>query len=904
MSGLPGGTPRGIARLHQEPTLDNSYLLAPQVAPRDHDESVHHDYGSLPASQQMMMQQMQRDQLKARLHQEQTLGNSYIPVPQAFSRDHDESIHRDYGSLRAAQQQMRQKQRNRFEAQLHQEPTLGKSYSPIQQMAARDHDESIHREYGVHHGSQQKQMNHFARPSNQLTQTVTPIASSQQTISSTQGLSSIQVRPLEYTPLTEEKNEIRLLTFLIGDTDDGVLHCKLETVSLNSVKREDHGTESAPYKTSVTRQMTRYSGKDWVNPYMTGSDVEIKELSILSHYVPTESDYRYTWGDFAALSYVWGSLDSKRNLIINGQATVVGANLEAALRSISVEHQFNRDFKLWVDALCINQNDIEERSKQVCKMHAIYSEAWIVISWIGDASYNSKDALNLVTALSAASLSDKGTEVEQHLDEDPGYLGTGSWLALHDLMQRDYWSRVWIIQELVLGSSSVVLRCGDQCLDWPSFCIGLTFLSEYLWEVKDLLLRRDLNLTPQARLNNPVWLTTSLHLIIKDLWPLSKKQGEKPRTSWLDFNRLLVLANSANCGDVRDKVYGLVGMMDPAISQHLVPDYRSSPGRVFERVARVYIETYNNLEPVLEGNPWGTWFSPTWAATWDWNGRLRYNRSETKFWGHFWEKTNSSPQSPAEPYGASAYSKAQYAFSADGQLLQCGGFILDKISGLGAREAGYFGWPKHSIVLAEHRTSAYGDEAGIRKALYTALVADRVDKGRKAEDRHAAIFNLPSSFSKAKPQFDELGWKWLGDQQGYYFRWEGWLQANRDFTLWGHKLGDFFDDTISSDASEYDFTEVYCGVDRTAKGRRFMTTENGYLGWCPSNMYGQDSDQTLKGDLIVILFGCSMPVVIRPCGEYFKVVGGAYVQGFMDGEAMRIEHWNSGRFQQQLFTFC
>jgi hypothetical protein len=714
---------------------------------------------------------------------------------------------------------------------------------------------------------------------------------------------SLQARPLEYTPLKEENNEIRLLSFLHEEFDDGLIHCQLETVSLNKLKEKDHDGDIVM---NMTRQMTRYSEKDWISPYMAGSEPEVEQLHNLTHYAPSESKYRYVWGDFAALSYVWGNLDSERNIILNGQPTVVGANLEAALRSISVEQQFNEDFKLWVDALCINQNDIEERSRQVCKMHAIYSEAWNVISWIGDASYNSNDAFNLVTELSAASLSGRGTDLEQLLNEDPAYLGMGSWLALHDLMQRDYWSRVWIIQELVLGSSSVVLRCGNQCLGWPSFCTGLTFLSDYLWTVKDLLLRRDLSLNPQATSNNPVWLTKSLHLVIKDLWPLSKIQKEeRKQTSWLDFNRLLVLANSARCGDVRDKVYGLVGMMDPAISRQLVPDYRSSPGKVFEKAARVYIETYGNLEPVLEGNTWGDWSSPTWAATWDWNGRLRYNRPETRFWGPFWGKTDTSQHAtPAEPYCASAYSKPQYAFSKDGQLLQCGGFILDKISGLGAREAGYFGWPQHSISLPEHRISAYGDEAGIRKALYTALVADRVDEGRKAEERHAAIFNLPSSFSKAKPQFDELGWKWLGGQQGYYFRWEGWLQANRDFTFWGYKLGDFFDDAIPSDASEYDFTEVYCGFDRTAKGRRFMITENGYLGWCPSNMYGQDSDQTLKGDLIAILFGCSMPVVIRPFGQYFKVVGAAYIQGFMDGEAMLIDLWKAGRFQQQLFIFC
>ena len=64
--------------------------------------------------------------------------------------------------------------------------------------------------------------------------------------------------------------------------------------------------------------------------------------------------------------------------------------------------------------------------------------------------------------------------------------------------------------------------------------------------------------------------------------------------------------------------------------------------------------------------------------------------------------------------------------------------------------------------------------------------------------------------------------------------------------------------------------------------------DNGYLGWAPDNIYGSEEDQTRKGDLIGIIFGCSTPIVIRPHGKLFKVVGEAYVQGLMDGEAMEV----------------
>jgi hypothetical protein len=81
-----------------------------------------------------------------------------------------------------------------------------------------------------------------------------------------------------------------------------------------------------------------------------------------------------------------------------------------------------------------------------------------------------------------------------------------------------------------------------------------------------------------------------------------------------------------------------------------------------------------------------------------------------------------------------------------------------------------------------------------------------------------------------------------------------------------------------------------------------VTTVNGYLGWAPDNIYGSDEDQTRKGDPICIIFSCSTPIVIRPHGKLFKVVGEAYVQGIMEGEATKF--LESSGYQIQDVTFC
>jgi len=81
-----------------------------------------------------------------------------------------------------------------------------------------------------------------------------------------------------------------------------------------------------------------------------------------------------------------------------------------------------------------------------------------------------------------------------------------------------------------------------------------------------------------------------------------------------------------------------------------------------------------------------------------------------------------------------------------------------------------------------------------------------------------------------------------------------------------------------------------------------MTTKHGYLGWAPDNLYDSDEDHAKVGDKIAILFGCSTPIVIRPQGNCFLALGEAYVQGLMDGEALKF--LKSGQCEAPDFLFC
>lgn len=416
-----------------------------------------------------------------------------------------------------------------------------------------------------------------------------------------------------YSQLNEEKDEIRLITFLkTPHQESQPLECKLETVSLASFTPLYQKFISESKAVGKRKQLA-----GWLHE---------SSGSTLSHDYPTRLSSRFTWGDYSALSYVWGEANPlfRRTIILNNKAVKVGKNLEIALRNLSSSPEFQGQdgHKLWVDALCINQIDTEERNRQVARMRNIYGDAFSVIAWIGEEADESGKALELLHELANASKGELGGRYKSRVRK-------AGWMALHDLFMREYWFRLWIIQEVVLGRT--ILHCGNHSISWEDCCLAVGFLFDYLWTMKDVL--REEEMRSEGLIPGP-WFTTRLHLIRQDLWTLS--YYEEQGTGRLSFAGLLEVAGSANSTDHRDQVYGLVGMMDPLIAASLHPDYSQTAGKVYADVARLYIEKHGNLDPLREGSPWG--IAPSWAADWSRGDRIRHSRLES---GASW--TQSGP---------------------------------------------------------------------------------------------------------------------------------------------------------------------------------------------------------------------------------------------------------------------
>ena len=166
---------------------------------------------------------------------------------------------------------------------------------------------------------------------------------------------------------------------------------------------------------------------------------------------------------FEALSYFWGDEAADRTFSLNNTPFLIKPNLQGALRELC---KGKVERLLWVDAICINQDDIKERNEQVRMMSSIYRQATRVVIWMGPRFTGGKgvaaeaiegfakrqrrgdDSQQLSTFLDNPQ---NRIETERHIGLFSDYTEAkavdytgGHWPALVDFFDRPWWRRVWV----------------------------------------------------------------------------------------------------------------------------------------------------------------------------------------------------------------------------------------------------------------------------------------------------------------------------------------------------------------------------------------------------------------------------------------------------------------------------
>lgn len=192
---------------------------------------------------------------------------------------------------------------------------------------------------------------------------------------------------------------------------------------------------------------------------------------------------------YEALSYTWRSDYPDEYAIVQEDAEKkdttllrVGGNLAYALRSLRYQDTIRT---LWVDAICINQRNPEERTQQVARMAAIYKSASRVIVWLGADSEDSGLAIKTLYYVGQQVVYTKDNwlltrpgGVEGYWCESKSILPYGDevWTAINNLLARPWFTRVWIIQEIQLARHGAVIQCGQEQIPWSHFRSAITCL--------------------------------------------------------------------------------------------------------------------------------------------------------------------------------------------------------------------------------------------------------------------------------------------------------------------------------------------------------------------------------------------------------------------------------------------
>ena len=247
--------------------------------------------------------------------------------------------------------------------------------------------------------------------------------------------------------------------------------------------------------------------------------------------------------EYEALSYTWGDRTALQPVYINNTVVEVTENLHYALLTLRSE---NERRWLWIDAVCIHQADLEEKSQHLRRMFLIFRKAHRVVVFLGRAGQNTSHAFEHLRTPMAGRL--PVTDVETSNSLQRVYDG------LKDLWNRPWQWRIWVRQE-VFAARGILVLCGDDQVNWDDFIDFPYSLSRLAGEMRergyvaDSLETRKFHTFQNLRRSEP----DALSRILNDEYP--DRRGS-------NTDIVQVLNDSIGCemSDPLDQVYGILAM--------------------------------------------------------------------------------------------------------------------------------------------------------------------------------------------------------------------------------------------------------------------------------------------------------------------------------------------------------
>lgn len=568
-------------------------------------------------------------------------------------------------------------------------------------------------------------------------------------------------------------------------------------------------------------------------------------------------------GPYEALSYVWGSPRGDQRITCDDRMLLVTQNCLEALQYLRHER---KERVLFVDAICIDQTSTTEKTHQVELMGLVYKLAKRVIVWLGVVHEHERQAktngfLPSVRRfwywLGGGGKLEIQSNVYMHLSRPAVAVRMLAFSQFGPSMPRDWFTRVWTMQELLLASDTVVV-CGSTTMRWDDF----SFL------VSDKRNQRD---QFWAELSKPAYNILNTAIAKKSLDDISHQLKYYdtefhglPSSHALKYAAALTAWEIFACSFARrsseplDKVYGLYGILTDLGIDVKAPDYTRPVLQVYKELVVTLMSRMDSIEVLTEANlvlnipGWPSWV-PDFAETariCSFSANFTYETKAKHF--RVLERLEYGP--PRLPSG---FGKC---YSSGTLLLR--GLVLGSIE--------RFGSPHPAS------TSTMSMETYLQLCLWLAEMYDKTlcfancPSGLSASSVFAGTISGatvgPRSYKRPLKQMETLS-RMVKESQLFCSDDDGRQSRSRGQILYNYqqKLGKLRD-FESSMRGNFD---RFCMYDDMFP----LRVSNGCVGMG----YFRDLE---AADLMVKTYGATTAIILRPHGNNYRLVGRAILRGF------------------------
>lgn len=583
---------------------------------------------------------------------------------------------------------------------------------------------------------------------------------------------------------------------------------------------------------------------------------------------------------FNALSYVWGDARLRGDIILNGVSVSVTRNLEIALRHLRSHPKRHVDTTatpLWVDAVCINQDDLDERHEQVRLMRSIYSLADRVVIWLGEGNADSDWAMErLSDHRFRDDLPTLGTDPRRLTDDQI----KASVVLLRNLGRRPWWTRIWVLQELVLASKDPVLVCGsrDMLWSWNSLAVPLLTLGGELFRFDPERWKRI-----AGQVQSLPFVISSIHR-----WVTIRERYHQ--LGPMAFTEIFPALLSCLATDNRDLVYGTLGLASLEESMKITIDYRKPVEEVYREVMAIIWTSKPTSLRGAESIMWGD------DADKEVSSLLTHTIPSFSFNfrggdGPSWIPDFASQYAlESEPFSGSGLlgsgpwnDPEQIGISEDNQTLHIRGIRLDVIDKEIHVPCFYGFCPDQTeagdvnLLRRTEKVILEGKERSVPKSSHLHHLEHLRHRQKVPEFLALAEDDLASD-----PETDlNLLWEVLLERQELP---PSWLSS-------GDKQEEEDHDTLKTMM----LSPLVDGIDRRLSRRKVFITAHGFAGVGTANLEPQD--------ILILPPGAACFYIIRPACEHYQMVGFAYVSGLMDFQQLRA-CYEQGVLGLETFDVC